>query len=94
MAGNFRSWTPEAGEPPLPFWWLWVKTVLDPILGLVNSPPILEPILVVGLGCSLGVRDFDPWPDGFFRSWNPPPGGWCEGVGRILWLDHVHTDRF
>ena len=34
-----------------------VKTVLDPILGgLVNSPPIIEPILVVGLGCSLGVR--------------------------------------
>ena len=28
----------------------------DPILGKVNSPPILEPILVVGLGCSLGVR--------------------------------------
>ena len=23
---------------------------------------MLEPILVVGLGCSLGVRDFDPWP--------------------------------
>ena len=23
--------------------------------------PILQPILVVGLGCSLGVRDFDPW---------------------------------
>ena len=28
----------------------------------MNSPPILEPVLVVGLGCSLGVRDFDPWP--------------------------------
>ena len=29
----------------------------------VNSPPILEPILVVGLGCSLGAnRGFDPWP--------------------------------
>ena len=26
------------------------------ILGQVNSPPILEPVLVVGLGCSLGVR--------------------------------------
>ena len=23
---------------------------------------IFEPILVVGLGCSLGVRAFDPWP--------------------------------
>ena len=30
--------------------WLWSKPVRDPILGvLVNSPPILEPILVVGL---------------------------------------------
>ena len=30
----------------------------------VASPPILEPILVVGLGCSLGGYDvdFDPWP--------------------------------
>ena len=28
----------------------------------MNSPPIFEPILVVGLGCSLGVWDFDPWP--------------------------------
>ena len=27
-----------------------------------GAPPILEPILVVGLGCSLGVRAFDPWP--------------------------------
>ena len=26
------------------------------ILGQVNSQPILEPILVVGLGCSLRVR--------------------------------------
>ena len=35
----------------IPFWLDWV-----------NSPPVLEPILVVGLGCSLGVLDFDPWP--------------------------------
>ena len=28
---------------------------------LVNSPPMLEPILVGKFGCSLGVRDFDPW---------------------------------
>ena len=28
-----------------------------------SAPPILEPISVVGLGCSLGAnRDFDPWP--------------------------------
>ena len=43
-----------------------VKTVLvDPILGFsVNSPPLLEPILVVGLGCHWGYdSDFDPWPD-------------------------------
>ena len=30
---------------------------------LVGAPPILEPMIVVGLGCSLGVRDFDPWPN-------------------------------
>ena len=29
----------------------------------VGAPPILEPILVVGFGCSLGVRfGFCPWP--------------------------------
>ena len=29
----------------------------------MGAPPILEPILVVGLGCSLGDnRGFDPWP--------------------------------
>ena len=28
----------------------------------LGAPPILGPILVVGLGGSLGVRDFDPWP--------------------------------
>ena len=30
----------------------------------VGAPPISGPILVVGLGCSLGVRAlaFDPWP--------------------------------
>ena len=39
-----------------------VKTVLASHFGgLVNSPPISEPILVVGLGCSLkGNRAFDP----------------------------------
>ena len=32
----------------------------------MNSPPISEPILVAGLGCSLGVPSlaFDPWPGG------------------------------
>ena len=39
-----------------------------PILGQVNSPPILEPILVVGLGCSKGVRGFDPWPFDHWRT--------------------------
>ena len=38
--------------------WLWVYH-----FG-VGAPPILEPILVVGLGCSHGVGAFafDPWP--------------------------------
>ena len=48
----------------------------DPILGgLVKSPTILEPILVVGLGCSLGVRGFDPQPHG-----NPLFVGICRKV--------------
>ena len=29
----------------------------------IGAPPVLEPILVVGLGCSLGYDlDLDPWP--------------------------------
>ena len=48
----------RAARGSKPFW--------DPILGFaVNSPPILEPISVVGLGCSLGVGAFDPWPAGW-----------------------------
>ena len=43
--------------------WPWVKTNGIPFW-LVGAPPILEPILVVGLGCSVGVRGFDPWPGG------------------------------
>ena len=34
-----------------------VKTVLGSHFGRVNSPPMVGPIFVVGLGCSLGVRD-------------------------------------
>ena len=30
-----------------------------------GAPLTLEPILVVGLGCSLGALDFDSWPYGF-----------------------------
>ena len=37
---------------------LWVKTT-GTILGLVHHPFF---VLKWGLGCSLGVRDFDPWP--------------------------------
>ena len=58
------------------FIWPWFKTVLvDPVLREVNSPPRLEPILIgappmlgailvvgLGLGCSLELRGFDPWP--------------------------------
>ena len=41
----------------------------DPIFG-IGAPPILGFILVVGLGCSLGVRfmGFDPWPICFFAT--------------------------
>ena len=41
-----------------------------------GAPPILGFILVVGLGCSLGVRDFDPWP---YKGKIP--------LYHILWLD-------
>ena len=43
----------------------------------VGAPPILEPILV-GLGCSPGVRAFDPWP---YTS--------CCGFNFILWESSV-----
>ena len=42
-----------------------VKTVVvDPILVGIGefTTHFSLPILVVGLGCSLGVRGFDPWP--------------------------------
>ena len=47
----------------------------------MNSPPILEPILVVGLGCSRGLTDlaFDPCPyevrSAFQRSMTDGPLG-------------------
>ena len=33
----------------------------------VGAPPILVGILV-GSGCSLGARDFDPWPYGHMNQ--------------------------
>ena len=43
--------------------WLWVKNNGTILGGGFGAQPILEPILVVGLGCSLGAnRAFDPWP--------------------------------
>ena len=42
--------------------------------GVFGAPPILEPILV-GLGCSLGVRDFDPWP----------------GNSQVVWIGGIFT---
>ena len=38
----------------------------------MNSPPIGVGILVLGLGCSLGVWDSDPWPPGLFGRFNLP----------------------
>ena len=38
-----------------------VKTVLGSHFGVFSAPPILEAIFSWGLGCSLGVRDLDPW---------------------------------
>ena len=67
--GGFKGSQKE--NPSVPFfggqlsWWMGLAGLTpemavgqnqwDPILGEVNSPPILEPVLVVGLGCSLGV---------------------------------------
>ena len=42
--------------------WLWLSKPMGSYFG-VGALLILEPILMVGLGCSLGVRfGFDPWP--------------------------------
>ena len=51
--------------------WLWLSNPMVPFG--VGAAPILEPILV-GIGMFTGVRDFDPWPFPYFRSyhvWNP-----------------------
>ena len=54
-----------------------VKAVLGSHFGgLVNSPAISEPILVVGLGCSRGVGDLDPW------QYQTP---------LIRWMDEIHS---
>ena len=42
--------------------WLWVKTVMVSHFG-VGAPPF-ENLFWWGLGCSLGVWGFDPWPCG------------------------------
>ena len=36
--------------------------------GIDSPPQFRRPILAVGLGCSLGVREFDPWPNWFLWS--------------------------
>ena len=53
----------------------------------VGAPPFVEPILVVGLGCSQGVRDFDPWPvvlSNFEASLSIPARTLCKARGRLL----------
>ena len=47
----------------------------------VGAPPILEPILVVGLGCSLYDLDFDPWPCWLGGLQHQADHSWMEHVG-------------
>ena len=90
---GFRNWNLSAGlfglifSDPETFYWLWLRTTGIPFWwGLVHSPPILEPILVVGLGCSLGIRfgytlGLHPWemaqngPKQHFRDKSKPKWG-------------------
>ena len=52
----------------------------DPILGEVNKkPPIVEPILVVGLGYWGYDLDFEPWP-------NQVPLNWWFGLVGWIWI--------
>ena len=46
----------------------WFKTVLGSHFGIGEFTHFRLPILVVGLGCSLGGRGVDPWPH---VNWNP-----------------------
>ena len=65
-----ETWVPKPAVCPscfTPRWllsgytWRWLSKPSGSHFG-VGAPPIFEPILVVGSGCSLGVWDFDPWP--------------------------------
>ena len=53
----------EAGSWPWLAKWLWVKSNGIPVWGRCTTHFSL---FWLGLGCSLGVWDFDPWPN------NPP----------------------
>ena len=73
-----RRWEGDMGEEDLA---VVVKTVLGFHFGWwVNSPPILEPILV--------VRDFDPWLPG--RGNETECGGGGGGMGKER---HVGEDE-
>ena len=67
------------GHGSRPFW--------STILGKVNSPPMLEPISVVGLGCSLGVRGFDPWP--LVEKWPVWRTDWIVMLKKQHGIGHV-----
>ena len=63
---GFRARVAREGQSLAVLTRVVVKTVLvDPILVGIGefTTHFRLPILVVGLGCSLGVWDFCPWPD-------------------------------
>ena len=55
VAGLEQSGSEVRPHGPCVYLAVVLKTVLGSHFG-VDAPPSLEPILVVGLGCSLGVR--------------------------------------
>ena len=81
--------------------WLWVKAN-GTILKVFGAPPILEPILVVGLnrmftGFGLTDLDFDPWPHTQSALRPPPrlrrPGGAEGQLGGERHLCGLHVPR-
>ena len=56
----------------------------------MNSPPSFGTYFSGGTGCSLGARDFDPWPYCFVFVWGVLAGGGVEkrlGTLSIFYMD-------
>ena len=49
----------------------------------VGAPPIFS-LFQWGFGCSLGVRDFDPWPNKASMVWGPRSSGGPRPANKLL----------